>query len=221
MEWDSTVASVCKKCLENFRRNDIERQGENFDFAYAPFIYRGIAQTIMNFKHGGDTRAVGFLATFMAESLGDKKFDLLVPVPLFRKRQKERGFNQAELLANEIGNLMGIPLATNIIKRTRKTKPQEKMTNDERVANQKDAYELISAPFMDSSAPTLGQMQSALSLDSPSESSTKFIRNILEGKNILIVDDVITSGATVEEVAKILKKGKPKSINVVAVATVG
>jgi len=113
---------------------------------------------------------------------------ILVPVPLHKKRFKKRGFNQSELLAEKIGRHFNIPVKTKLIKRKKDTKHQTLQEKKEkRKENLKDAFVLISK-----------------------EKITK--------KEIVLVDDVITSGATLKECAKTISRASPQNISAIVVA---
>ncbi|MBI2598859.1 ComF family protein [Candidatus Curtissbacteria bacterium] len=123
------------------------------------------------------------------------KFDfpqdsILVPVPLHIKRKRWRGFNQSEILAKTLAKNFKVGFA-DIMIRIIETKTQVGLTRDERKKNIKDAFS-IRHPELDSRS--------------------------LRGQNIIIVDDVYTSGATMGECAKVLKKAGAKSVWGMAVA---
>lgn len=100
---------------------------------------------------------------------------LLMPVPLHQRRLLERGFNQANELAIKIAENYNLKLAGNILRRTKKTKPQTTLKAKKRLIN----------------------VQNAFALTDPA-----FIKN----KNIILIDDVATTGATLNEAARTLKK---------------
>ena len=101
----------------------------------------------------------------------------LVPVPLHRKRRRKRGYNQAELLAEEIGKILGIPVVANLVKRVHYTGYQKKLDPIGRKKNLEHAF----APGGD-----------------PDRLPTDFRR-------VIIIDDIYTTGNTVDQVAKVLK----------------
>lgn len=68
--------------------------------------------------------------------------DALIPIPLHRDKRRKRGFNQAELVARGLGKKLGIPVYTDILIRTRRTKPQKELTDRERRSNLKNAFQL-------------------------------------------------------------------------------
>lgn len=137
------------------------------------------------------------LGDFMLRSLKKWSFpipDLIVPVPLHRKRLKWRGFNQAELLAEYLGSNivpgLTIPVAANLLIRTKNTIPQMKIRKyKQRINNISQAFEA----------------------KHPAEYR-------LGSKNILLVDDVCTTGSTIFECAKIISRTKPRTITAAVIA---
>lgn len=113
---------------------------------------------------------------------------LLVPVPLAPKRFNERGFNQALLLAAALGKILAIPVDTNTLLRIKETKPQVECETSQE--RQKNV---------------LGAFALRESGD-------------LKGKTILLVDDIYTSGATMNECARLLKRAGARTVWGVAVA---
>ena len=137
------------------------------------------------------------------------KFDLpqnsaLVPVPLHPKRKNWRGFNQAEILAKTMAKKFGVKYS-DLLARIIETKTQVGLTRDERKENVKGAFSL--RPFRH---------------PEPIRSETHGRRlnsgSRIRDKNIILVDDVYTSGATMMEAAKVLKRAGAKSVWAMAVA---
>jgi len=94
-------------------------------------------------------------------------------VPMFKKREKQRGFNQAELIAKELGQITNREVVP-LLEKIKDTPSQTELNKEERVKNVRDSFQIkkeVNCP-----------------------------------KNVLIVDDIWTSGATMEECARILKK---------------
>lgn len=98
--------------------------------------------------------------------------DLIIPVPLHPSRLRMRGFNQSLELANSVGKLLSCPVASNTLKRIRKTTPQSSLNAKQRQNNLSGAF------------------------DVKEESIT--------GRKILLVDDIITTGATIKECRQLL-----------------
>jgi competence protein ComFC len=111
---------------------------------------------------------------------------LIVPVPLHKKRLKFRGFNQAKVLGEYLGKIMGIPLF-DCLKRVKFEKTQAKLKRKERLSNLKNAFEM------------------------------KAEENVM-GKSILLLDDVATTGTTLNECSRILKDFGAKYICCLTIA---
>lgn len=105
---------------------------------------------------------------------------VIVPVPLHKKRQNHRGFNQSELLARYLSKRLNIS-GGNALERVVNTKNQVTLSRKERFLNLEDAFVCVDREF-------------------------------IEGKNVLLIDDVMTTGATLNECAKILKKAGAKKV---------
>jgi ComF family protein len=101
--------------------------------------------------------------------------DAVMPVPLHVKRLRQRGFNQALLLAHRMSERHRVPLSCDNLVRIRPTRPQVELTGDERIKNVKGAF----------------------ALRQPGE---------VEDRHVVLIDDVFTTGATMNECAVVLKK---------------
>jgi ComF family protein len=117
--------------------------------------------------------------------------DLLVPVPLHRLRLLQRRFNQSALLAQGLSRVTQVPAAVTVLKRIRRTASQVGLSEQERDRNVAKAFGV-----------------SARS------------RSLLKGKRILLIDDVITTGATVNACATALLGAGAKRVDVLAIALV-
>ena len=108
---------------------------------FAPFRYRGAVRgLILRLKFSGDTQAAALLAPPMAEAAEDAKANLLVPVPLGKARLRDRGYNQAYLLAMLVGHFRDIPVQE-CLGRIRNTKRQSGLhTIRERRSNLQGAF---------------------------------------------------------------------------------
>lgn len=116
--------------------------------------------------------------------------DLILPVPLHKKRLMQREFNQSALLANGIGKRLGVKVAIDCLARTKNTIPQVGLSGKERRQNLKGAFEVRN-------------------------------KNLIQGKTIMLIDDVFTTGATVRECSKVLKKSGAGDIYVITLADSG
>ncbi len=146
---------------------------------------------IRRHKYGLDQAVGRALAEYLGPSLpldrGD--LDMVVPVPLHRRRLWWRGFNQAALLACEVARRLHLPIETGVLTRVRATNPQTYRHHDDRLRNVRRAF------------------------DAP-----KPLR--IAGKRILLVDDVMTTGATVEECARTLLDAGAQAVDVFTLARV-
>lgn len=176
----------CKKCKKEIE-NDL-------DVLVSAGSYEDelLARLIHLYKYKFVQDLAQDLGLFLVESLQKLSIptpDIIIPVPLHRRRLKWRGYNQSTELAKYISRdlLPGIqiPVCENTLIRTKNTTPQMKIRKHEnRMLNIKDAF-------------ALGQ---------------KIDGARFRGKNILLVDDVCTTGATLFECARTLKKLQPKII---------
>jgi len=150
-----------------------------------------LRQVVQKFKYGRKVALGKPLGRLMArgcrEFLAAVNADLIVPVPLYPKRLRWRGFNQSVLLGREVSRAYGIPMDPFLLQRRRETAAQTQLPEDERRRNVRGAF--------------------ALHPD----------RRAKE-KRILLVDDVYTSGSTVNECSRTLKQGGAKEVYVLTLA---
>ena len=170
------------------------RERPVFDRARAVMAYdQGSRRLLLSFKHGDRTDAAPAFAGWMARAAAEllPDADFLVPVPLHRIRLFRRRYNQAALLARELDRAGGPPLANDLLIRRRNTPPQGRMSRAARHDNVAGAFAV------------------------PARAKTR-----LAGRRVLLVDDVMTTGATVEACARILKRGGASAVDVLVLARV-
>ena len=101
-------------------------------------------------KYGNKREYLDFYGAAMAARFGKAvcrmRADVLVPVPIHPSRRRARGFNQAEVLADEIGRRLGVPVYPNLLVRTKKTAPQKELSAAERLKNLSGAFCLRGVP---------------------------------------------------------------------------
>ncbi|MBR4355033.1 MAG: ComF family protein [Elusimicrobiaceae bacterium] len=107
--------------------------------------------------------------------------EIIVPVPLFVKKERQRGYNQSVLLASSFAQNTGIPLVEKALVRTRDTVSQTTLGRQARLANMADAFSCVQP-------------------------------DVVKGKTILLIDDVATTGATLEGCAVALKTAGAKRV---------
>ena len=115
----------------------------SFDSATSPFVYGDVARTaVQRLKFRGLRALAPLMAPAMAACVPRaSKPDVIVPVPLHRSRLRQRGYNQAQLLANGVSTELGLPLEPNLLVRVRQGKTQVGSHAMERQANVRDAFE--------------------------------------------------------------------------------
>lgn len=178
---------ACKKCgkpigspAQEYCR-DCSKGGHVYTRGLAVLHYTGkIKKSIYQMKFHNKREYIDFYGPYMAEVLGERirRWDAqaLVPVPLHGSKRRKRGFNQAELLAEKVGEELGIPVRTDLVERIRATKPQKELSRRERQNNLKGAFKI-------------------------SQYDVKL-------KKIILVDDIYTTGSTIDEIAgKLLEQG--------------
>jgi ComF family protein len=156
--------------------------------------FSGAMRTLIHqFKYGDRHDARTLFGRWLAEAGRElqPRIDVIVPVPLSRLRLLLRHFNQSAVLASELSRHIGVPMDPMLLKRTRWTKSQVGMTRDQRWRNIAGAFEV-----------------------------PRQRRAALKGRNVLLVDDVVTTGATVDACARTLKRAGAARVDVLALALV-
>jgi len=203
-------AAICGICLTKVRFNRTlfcakcrARLPANKKICHPDFPYiLGAAtdyenEAVKNLIHGLKfrfiRRAAEPLAEFLIQYIEELSLPIntltLIPMPLGKKRERERGFNQSRLIAELVAKHFSMPLVENALLRERNTDPQSELSFEERSINIKDCFSIKNAEF-------------------------------IRGKNILLLDDVITSGATFLEASLALKAAGARKIIALAAAKV-
>lgn len=163
--------------------------------ARAAFAYEGAARdAVLKLKHGDQPQLARTMGAAMARAGAEilvSSDALLVPVPLHRWRLWQRGYNQAAELARAVAGVSGVALLVDGLERRRATKPSGGLNPSERRANVRAAFRV-----------------------QPAKQSR------LQGRAIILVDDVLTSGATADACARILLRAGAKSVDLLALSRV-
>jgi ComF family protein len=165
-----------------------------FGRARAVFRYDETSRRlILTFKHGDRTDAAPAFARWLLRAGAEvlAEADLLVPVPLHWTRLFQRRYNQAALLAKSVGLATGLPVAPTVLMRRRRTPSQGGLNASARRRNVRGAFALRPA-----GAPRL------------------------KGRNVVLIDDVLTTGATVGECARVLRGAGANAVDVLTLARV-
>jgi ComF family protein len=185
LSWHATEGGLCQRCIDMpppFRR---ARAALNYD--------RASRRLVLPFKHGGRTELATFLGRLMARAGATllRDAEILVPVPLHRRRLFARRYNQAALLARTLGGMTGRTVMVDALRRTQDTVSLGKRSAAERRDEVGDAFAVR-----------------------PRRAHS------LEGRRVLLIDDVMTSGATACACAERLLAAGAASVDVLVAVRV-
>lgn len=188
------------KSLERINSFDLSELQKkiNADYSFSLFTFRendNFSKIIYQLKYGGMKRLGIYMGKILGQELHDyvnklniTSFDVIMPIPLYKTKLRERGYNQSEYLCEGVNEIFHTKVINDIVHRKRNTKTQSKLNNQQRTQNVKDAFEID---------------------DKAAE--------IFE-KNIILIDDVVTTGSTLNEVIRILKDSHSGKILVCTLA---
>jgi ComF family protein len=197
---------LCNKCISDLPRTGFEKNKDNpvvqafwgkvqLVHAFSVFYFRKgeILQKLIHLlKYKGNRNVGAFLGKLAGkiskDILNELSIDYIIPVPLHPKRLRTRGYNQCELIANEISEMTNIPVITNVLKRAKYNKSQTTKGKYERWENVKGIF-ILTQP------------------------------ELFENKHILIIDDIITTGSTVEACCYALLEVKNIKISIMSICS--
>ncbi len=208
-----SIELMCADCRKGKRPFAVAR-------AFGIYEYE-LRDIILLLKFKGKRKLAEELGTLALNKLRNNKLidevDAVVPVPLYWQRKRKRGFNQAELLAAYLSKQLNLPLLTGYLRRIKNTPPQSQVDAKERAKNVRGAFKVREPCW---------RIVKGLAHLALFRLKGKKIRNwnfwaptnYLKGKTILLIDDIFTTGATVSECARILKKAGAKEVRVFTIA---
>jgi ComF family protein len=198
----SEEEQICTTCLlglpfTNFHRNNKNALSQKlkgrFDFQSAnSLLYFNTESQVQQILHQIKYNSNEYLAEYMGKLMGERlkesyqNIDLVVPVPLHKRRIEERGYNQSERIGRGFVEVLGTELSTTFAHRIVNTPSQTNKNKNERFENMKDAFQWKK----------------------------------LSNKNILLLDDVITTGATMDSLINAMPKEWNNSIQIISLAAV-
>lgn len=174
---------VCFKCGKSVKKEeeycyDCRNKKHEFLQGAALFEYEFIQKSLYRYKYQGRREYADSYGNYMGEFFRDRisswKPEALIPVPLHKKRRRKRGYNQAELLAEELSKYWGIPVIKDLVIRRKNTRPMKELDGAQRQNNLKKAF-------------LLG-------------------RNDVKLSTVIIIDDIYTTGSTIDAVARVCKE---------------
>ncbi|MFH1798628.1 MAG: phosphoribosyltransferase family protein [Candidatus Omnitrophota bacterium] len=180
---------ICQKCEIKLKLEPIppNTASNNLSVILSCRFYDSVtANCIKQFKYSRQSRFISIFDKLILDTVSKNHslfntVDLAMAVPLHKTRRRERGFNQAEIVAESLSRVLAVPHSKNNLIKTKKTFPQNRLTRKQRINNLKNVF-LITDPHG------------------------------LSGKSVVLVDDVITTGRTLDACAENLLKAGAKKI---------
>jgi len=163
-----------------------------FGSSYLYFFKSGITQTLMHkFKYQNKPQLGVMFGRYLGNEIAtagySRGIDMIIPVPIHRKKLRKRGYNQSEKFGLGLSEVINIPLETKLLIRSIHSESQTHKSKEERRKNVADVFHLVD----------------------PTQ---------VEGKSILLVDDVITTGATLEACGMLLLNAGCKELSIATMA---
>ena len=185
----------CFRCSKPLKREEQEyckdcRKTRLFDQGIGIFPYGSVLQeSLFKLKYGKRQEYGSFYgqiaAVYSREIIRNLGVEIIIPIPLHRKRMEKRGYNQAELIAEALGKTLCIPVDSRLMKRKVNTRPQKELDYRERKQNMKNAF---------------------------------FLKGENRYRRILLVDDIYTTGSTIEAAAELLKRNGAENVFFLTIA---
>ncbi len=116
-----------------------------------------------------------------------KKYDIIIPVPMYKKRKQSRGYNQTELISKKLAKDLKIESSNKVLRKVIDTKKQSTLTKKERIKNVENAFNVVNSKS-------------------------------IENKNVILLDDIFTTGSTLNECSRMLKLAGTKEIAILTIA---
>jgi len=193
------LSEYCLRCalplpMGGLTCGQCSRRAPAFEQVVALWHYGFPVDTLISrFKHNRQWPLGRLMAEMLSSGLqhryaeGLARPDLLLPVPLARRRQRERGFNQAGLLTRWLSKRLAIALNERLLQRTRETPAQQSLDAKARRRNLQRAFALVD-------------------------------EGVVEGLHVAVVDDVLTTGATAQAIAALLRGAGARQVDVYCLA---
>ncbi len=193
----SEETAVCRDCLDLIDSSGLGNwimhitTRRNLDFAFSVFWFDRLLQELIHLiKYQNRTDIIQLLTDLAAHRMGDDVSsavpNVLIPVPLHPVKYRERGFNQAELIARRFGRFLKVPVNSKILTRKHWTRSQTQLSAAERRENTRNAFA---------------------------------VKRPLDGKRVLLIDDVLTTGATASAGAAALKRAGASWVGILTLCT--
>lgn len=186
----SYLCSKCKLKIKNLLKiNTIQYKDKCFNSHTYLFKYEeGIRDKLLKYKFRDYSYLYKFFSEIIINNCNLKNnYDIILPVPIHKKRKAKRGYNQSELIAKEIAKNINVEYSNKVLIKTIDTVPQSTLNQSKRMSNVLGIYKVINEQKIDK-------------------------------KSILLIDDIFTTGSTVNECSKVLKQNGAKLVDVLTIA---
>ena len=199
---EDLLCTVCRYELPvtNFHKTSQNKLNQMFygrmsienAFTYLYYYKKGVVQSILHqLKYNGQPEIGEKLGEWFANDLlevfSPPPWDIIIPIPLHRSREKKRGYNQSAFFASGLSKTLGIPWSKKVVVRIIKSETQTRKSKLERWENVKDIFRVTS-------------------------------KNEIKEKHVLLVDDVVTTGATLESCGKKLLEMDAAKLSIATIA---
>ncbi|UCD55525.1 MAG: ComF family protein [Candidatus Omnitrophota bacterium] len=182
----SSKYGLCTLCLNRIRLCAEYSKNPYIEKAWSCSYYKDtIKECIHLFKYRGYIGLIDIFRDIMIDFVKKhdihKNMDLIVPVPVYPTKKRERTYNHAEILARSLSKNLVIPIDVKNLKKIKWTQSQSELGREKRLKNVKDSFLVVD-------------------------------KGVFSGKCVLVVDDVYTTGATINECAKVLRGAKASKV---------
>ncbi len=190
----------CRQCAlpfagqprETFQCSYCQDLGFSFERAVAACRAEGVVRAaVLGFKYRRQMYFLPHLAEWLVgaarEWIAWDEVDAIVPVPLHPRKRREREFNQAELLTEYLGRVVGVPVVANAVRRVKDTPTQTRLDAEQRRRNLRGAFQVRRG-------------------------------DRIAGRRVVLVDDVFTTGVTLDSCARVLRQAGARGIIALTVA---
>lgn len=199
---ETFLCTNCRHDLSFFENNNFKNNHlQKVFLGKVPFTYAGaffmfqkhgkVKKLIHKLKYKGQQEIGTHIGKWWGNQLKETQIfngiDYIIPVPLHKKKQRKRGYNQLTTFGKAVGNELRVPLVEDILIRKSATKTQTYKNRFERFLNTSTIFELTNL-------------------------------DVFKNKHVLLIDDVITTGATIESCSKELLKTDHIKISILAIA---
>ncbi len=180
---------ICKTCYEQIQEYLYKNNSENIFYLLQ---YKDIVRDKMiDFKFNDKSYLYNMFCEILVKNKNAceflKSYDIIIPVPIHKKRKKSRGYNQSELIARKISNDFNIPIYTDVLIKQKNNKMQSSLNKSDRIKNIQNVYKVKN-------------------------------EDKIKEKNVLILDDIYTTGLTTKECKRTLENAGAKQVGIMIIA---